>query len=112
MRSTYGAIFVGFAVVGFASVFNLHKARPVPPASVSLPATAAPDSAIKVQTNLIEPEIVQREQASTIGYTAHANGRAPQPLRQRLRGSRSLLARVVLGDGQFRPQPFPTPGLK
>jgi hypothetical protein len=115
MRTVYGAVFVGFAIVGFVSVFNTHSpalarntnslpAQPLSAALVSLDATRAP-AAITVETDLVQPDIVGD---GGTGTPSRGMLRSPAS-RARSRTSRSMLARFVFGDGQFRPQPFPTP---
>lgn len=117
MRIVYSAIFVGFAVVGFAGVCNTHS-----PVTKELAATnlspphllargSAPmgsDSTITVQTEFLQPVVVgdgSGEPGDNVSRSQvqRAVRRQPAP------GSRSRLARFVFGDGQFRPRPFPTP---
>jgi hypothetical protein len=117
MRIVYSAIFLGFAVVGFAGVFNGHS-----PVAEELAATnlspahllakgATPvssDSTITVQTEFVQPVVVG-------DGPGEPGDNSPRLQAQRAvrrppaRASRSRLARFVFGDGEFRPRPFPTP---
>jgi len=109
MRGVYGVIFVGFAVAGFAGVCNVHNsARAETPVADTPTAQSATNpsapSSITVRTDLVKAEVVRPEQTPAVA----------QPLRRiaqhsRSRTTRSRFARVVFGDGEFRPQPFPTP---
>jgi hypothetical protein len=119
MRSVYSAIFIGFAAVGFAGVFNAHNsagaASPNPEVTTAQPATNSssfsvgrPEAAIRVQTELVEPDIIHSTADGT-RRVAPPPSKERQPGRIRVRMARSLFARVVFGDGEFRPQPFPTP---
>jgi len=114
MRSVYSAIFVGFAVVGFAGVFNPHshgiKDGAVTDSSPAhlLASATTPDSAITVQTELVEPAVIGDGPSETVDVFPRLQTQRPVR-RQRARTSRSRLARFVFGDGEFRPQPFPTP---
>ena len=122
MRIVYSAIFVGFAVVGFAGVFSNHS-----PVTTELAATdlspahlldrgappVAPDSTITVQTEFVQPVVVGEgpgEPGDKLPRLQAHRAARHQPAQ----GSRSRVARFVFGDGQFRPRPFPTPasGLK
>jgi hypothetical protein len=112
MRSVYGAIFVGFAVVGFAGVFNARS-----PARAATASAAAADperstvqpatnpSPIVVRTELVQADVIRPAAAPPVV------SRAVRPAVRRTiaQPSRSRFARVLFGDGQFRPQPFPTP---
>jgi hypothetical protein len=120
MRIVYSAIFVGFAVVGFAGVFSNHS-----PVTTELAATdlspahllargappAPADSTITVQTEFVQPVVVGDGPGEPGGNLPRLQ--AHRAVRQ-AQASRSRLARFVFGDGQFRPRPFPTPasGLK
>ena len=111
MRTAYGAIFVGCAVVGFASVFNSQTPAPAGPLTTNLSAprqVSPPEplhSTITVQTELIEPSIVRTDIAPAVTPAARP---AAQRSRVRPRPPRSLFAKLVFGDGQARPQPFPS----
>jgi hypothetical protein len=117
MRSVYSAIFVGFAVVGFAGVFNPHSLKKKDVATTDsspahLLASATPPSAavsaITVETELVEPAVIRSNDGDDV--SAPRRLQAPRPVRRTAeRTSRSRLARFVFGDGQFRPHPFPTP---
>ena len=110
MRSVCGAIFLGFAVIGFAGVFNAHNpARPTTrnatiPDDGGTVQPATNPSSITVRTVLVRAHLVQTHAPEPtvrpIRAAAHYT-RTPPP--------RSRLARVLFGDGQFRPRPFPTP---
>jgi hypothetical protein len=126
MRGAYGVIFVGFTVMGFASVFHAHesptqqrkdfrRADQVRLALAAAPASSTSadnDDPIEIQTEIVEPEIVEpkilrRDAPPSVAAVSHrvVRPRGSQPLPS----SRSLFARVVFGDGQHRPQPFPKP---
>ena len=126
MRIVYGAVFFGFAFVGFASVCNSHSdsaaggthtvSSPAQQENANDTTTGAAStpsaSTVTVRTDLVEPGVIDG-----VGVQGDAaletisTGEHRRPVRRgRPHGStRSLLARVVLGDGQHRPQPFPTP---
>ena len=122
MRIVYGAVFFGFAFVGFASVCNTHSGAAA--RTLSSPAqqqdsptldSEAPAStiasAVTVRTDLVEPGLVPGVTMAETHFTAPAPATVRRPMRRSTASStaRSALARFVLGDGQYRPQPFPSP---
>ena len=112
MRGVYGAIFLGFAVVGFAGVFNAHNsaraattsATPIDDESSTVQPATDPSS-ITIRTDLVHAAVVQPDLPPSV--VARVVRRAVH--RRAVQTSRSRLARAIFGDGQFRPQPFPTP---
>jgi hypothetical protein len=110
MRSVYGAIFIGCAVVGFAGVLNAHNPARAATASQAASdeqmstAQPAPDpSSISIRTDFVHAEIFRPQPPPAVQPIRRASHRGLQP------PQRSGFARVLFGDGQFRPQPFPTP---
>lgn len=111
MRGVYGAIFLGFAVVGFAGVFNTHNSARAATTTTAIddenstvqPATNP--SSITVRTDLVQAVIVRPDPPPPA--VARIVRRAVH--RSAAQTSRSRFARALFGDGQFRPQPFPTP---
>jgi len=88
-----------------AGIVGNSLVRPeTPVAALAGPSVRLPDARVSIQTELVTAPTVAspRERVATP---------APAPRVRRTVPRRSIFARVLLGDGENRPQPFPRPAV-
>ena len=121
VRVLYTTVFVGAAVLGTVASTGLRlvqRVPPQPPGPVTAAADPIIDSAVDTTSSApaavpprvtVSTELIRvsplRQRADALRQSRQAT---PRSLLTR-RPSRSLLARVVLGNGEYRPRPFPSP---
>lgn len=95
---------VGAATLAAGILGNSLVQPETPLAAVAGPSVRQPDARVSIQTELVTAPTV----ASARERAAQST---PPPRARRASPRRSLFARVLLGSGENRPQPFPHPAV-
>lgn len=112
MRWLFGGVFGIAAVLGIclsALVSSRTDAGPAVAASAAVPVSpsAPPSAGMPTPRVEVNQELVTAPAVRSVPAAPRAAKRRPSPP---MRVAHSLLARLVLGSGEFRPRPFPSPG--
>jgi hypothetical protein len=114
MRPLHSVLLALAAAAGFAAWSQAVRPDALQAATTAQEAVATPE---RVADDLAEPsavridsELIRVTPIRTPSRPAARQAQPPRPVPRLHRSQGSRLARFLLGTGDYKPQPFPTPG--